>query len=1341
MRYLGLGGLGFGPAGRCPAPVAAVRGRRGRAISVAALAVFLVSGIMVGAMAGSASASPRLGVTAAVRASTTGTFTTQENYPPPIVPSGISCPSTSECVGVGTNATQQDAEVFTTSDGGGTWVRQAAPPKVTGFTSVACTSTTNCTAVGLDSAVGGVIYGTTDGGVGWTGEAVPAGVYDFSAIACPAAATCFAVGSSAASNGQGVIDATTDGGRNWIAQTMPASVAAVNAIGCFSGSDCVATATLAAGGGYVSLGTVNGGLLWTSQVAPSGLPAGGTVTGLSGVACTTVATCFMVGTITVTTQSSPPSTTASAGIFMTTDGGVAWTTVWQGASNGATVYADALTAIACTGATTCQAGGNGTGTSTGFTTLAGGVIVGTSDGTTWTGETNSPLTQVTNVTAISCASATTCESVGPSSTSSTGSVFGTTNGTAWSAQTMPPGVAAIEGVSCPTPTDCFAAGSGTTGGLILSTSDGGTTWTYGTPTYSPASQAAPGGYSAIACPTVTNCIAATSFQSFSGSATPLISSTQDGGASWVVGMSVSPFSTTFPVVSALTCAGSSCWAVGQIYTAGSQTSVAGIWVSTDGGTKWAAQVVPSGVGSLSAISCPTANVCVAGGMTMASTGSATPTAVGTTDGGTTWTQLTLPTSLLSISDVGCMTATRCVITGISMAGQAILVTTDGGTTWTQATAILDVTSIVEMACPAAGTCFGVGQGMDSTGKATADVVFTIDGGTSWEVADAALLGSSLDSISCATGTSVCAETGANGNGGGLIVSGPGPGFLPPEVTAISPTTGPAEGGTQVTITGVNFASGDTVAFGGRPVGSATVVSSSEIQVLSAPGTGTVDVTVTGPAGTSPTSSADQFTYITSGTAATVTALSPVSGPAAGGTTVTVTGTGFSSGDLVYFGPNPGTGVTAASSTQLTVVSPAGSGTVDVVVANSAGPSATSKADKFVYVSGSIDGYHPLAPSRICDTRAGQPTNQCSVKTLGAGGIDVVTVAGQGGVPSSGATAAVLNVTATNTTARSYFTVYPDGQVRPTASSLNFLAGQNVPNLVTVALPTDGQIDVYNAFGSADLIIDVQGYYGPEDRAGAGLYNALPPSRICDTRSSQPQNPCTGQAPAAGSSLNVQVTGLGQVPAAGVAAVVLNVTAIQSSHPGYLTVYPQGGTAPTASNVNYRAGEIVPNRVMVPVSSTGQISIYSGNGSPEIAVDVSGYFTDSSNPSATGETFTPAPNPVRICDTRTSQIVNQCTGQTLTTGASDVVAAAGEKGVPASAAAVVLNVTAADESSHGYLTVYPSGITVPVASDLNFTANDAVANMTVATLGSKGEFDVFNSNGSAALIVDLVGWYS
>jgi hypothetical protein len=171
----------------------------------------------------------------------------------------------------------------------------------------------------------------------------------------------------------------------------------------------------------------------------------------------------------------------------------------------------------------------------------------------------------------------------------------------------------------------------------------------------------------------------------------------------------------------------------------------------------------------------------------------------------------------------------------------------------------------------------------------------------------------------------------------------------PTVTGISPTSGPAAGGTLVTITGTGFTGATAVDFGTNAATGVTVVNATTITADSPPGTGTVDVTVVTPAGTSATSAADRFTYIAVAAPA-ITGISPSSGPAAGGTSVTISGIGFTGATKVDFGTTPATGVIVDSNTTITAISPPGAGVADVSVTTPAGTSASSPADQFTYVA-------------------------------------------------------------------------------------------------------------------------------------------------------------------------------------------------------------------------------------------------------------------------------------------------------------------------------------------------------------------------------------------------------
>ncbi len=186
---------------------------------------------------------------------------------------------------------------------------------------------------------------------------------------------------------------------------------------------------------------------------------------------------------------------------------------------------------------------------------------------------------------------------------------------------------------------------------------------------------------------------------------------------------------------------------------------------------------------------------------------------------------------------------------------------------------------------------------------------------------------------------------------------------PPTVTAVSPTSGYATGGTSVTITGTNLTGATVVEFGPNAA-TYTVTSATSISATAPAGSGVVDITVTTPGGLSATSSADQFTY-TLPPAPAVTALSPTSGPTTGGTSVTITGSNFIGASGVDFGASGATGVTVLSSTSINATSPASEvGTVDVEVVTPGGTSTPTGVDEFTYVQPPISPASPTssAPS-------------------------------------------------------------------------------------------------------------------------------------------------------------------------------------------------------------------------------------------------------------------------------------------------------------------------------------------------------------------------------------------
>lgn len=125
-------------------------------------------------------------------------------------------------------------------------------------------------------------------------------------------------------------------------------------------------------------------------------------------------------------------------------------------------------------------------------------------------------------------------------------------------------------------------------------------------------------------------------------------------------------------------------------------------------------------------------------------------------------------------------------------------------------------------------------------------------------------------------------------------------------------------------------------------------------------------------------------------------------------------------------------------------------------------------------SGEREAFFPLPPTRILDTRFG-PSPLPVGTQVGPGQTIELVVGGAGGVRAS-AGAVVLNVTVVNATQQSLLTLHPTGTTRPTASSLNFVPGEIVPNAVTVKLGTSGKVSIYNDQGTVDVVVDVNGFY-------------------------------------------------------------------------------------------------------------------------------------------------------------------------------------------------------------------------------------------------------------------------
>ena len=364
-------------------------------------------------------------------------------------------------------------------------------------------------------------------------------------------------------------------------------------------------------------------------------------------------------------------------------------------------------------------------------------------------------------------------------------------------------------------------------------------------------------------------------------------------------------------------------------------------------------------------------------------------------------------------------------------------------------------------------------------------------------------------------------------------------------------------------------------------------------------------------------------------------------------------------------------------------------------------------------------FAPLSPTRIVDTRNGTG----AAGPVARGRTIDVQVTGRGGVPTSGAGAVVLNMTATSPTAGGYLSAFPTGAARAQVSSLNFIGRQTVANLVTVQLGAGGKVSLFNgSSGTVQILADVAGYYRSGVGSRPGTFAPVVPARLLDTRPA---------GVAALSKTAVATASRSPIPVGGYDAAVLNVTAVSPAAGGFLTVYAANlGSPPTASNLNFTAGRTVPNMATVPVDAAGKALIYNGSrGRTNLLADVAGYYR-SGNRTDRGA-FTPV-TPARILDTRP-------TGKVAAKSAV-ALQVAGRGSVPAGSSAVVLNVTVVRAAGAGYLTVFPSDRSTPQASNINFVAGLDVANQVIVPIGADGKVVLLNSSaGATDLIADVAGY--
>lgn len=228
------------------------------------------------------------------------------------------------------------------------------------------------------------------------------------------------------------------------------------------------------------------------------------------------------------------------------------------------------------------------------------------------------------------------------------------------------------------------------------------------------------------------------------------------------------------------------------------------------------------------------------------------------------------------------------------------------------------------------------------------------------------------------------------------------------------------------------------------------------------------------------------------------------------------------------------------------------------------------------------------PRRLFDTRTASIIGDR--QRVPAGGSVTARVLDRAGIPESGVSAVVMNVTATAAAGPGFVTVWPEGQ-RPDASSLNINGPDDtVANQVIVPVGSDGRVRWYSSV-EVDLVVDVLGWItdGTAATTTTGLFVPIEPSRVLDTRPDETAPGPKGLV-TSDSTISARVAGHAGIPS-DAGGVVLNVTLVGTG-PGFATLWPSGSPRPSTSSVNVdRAGDVRPNGVIVSVGDDERLDVY------------------------------------------------------------------------------------------------------------------------------------------------------
>jgi len=391
-------------------------------------------------------------------------------------------------------------------------------------------------------------------------------------------------------------------------------------------------------------------------------------------------------------------------------------------------------------------------------------------------------------------------------------------------------------------------------------------------------------------------------------------------------------------------------------------------------------------------------------------------------------------------------------------------------------------------------------------------------------------------------------------------------------------------------------------------------------------------------------------------------------------------------------------------------------------------------------------FHPVTPARIVDSRRGVGISTAvksgdgrlgdpnPVNRLAARVNHEFVVTGRGGVPTTGVSAILANVTVVSGASAGSIRLFPkpprtsvfqDQSSFPAANGqspgVHFRPYDTRASMQLLKVGVGGRVRIDNvSFAAVNVIVDVVGWVdSSQPSQGGSRLVPVPSARVFDTRSGIN----TTAAPMANGEQRLVPAADGVAVPADATAVMGVLTSVNASSPGFDVVWPAGLARPSASSINTVVGIARSNMASAPTDANGDWSVLHAGGNGNVIFDVAGYATASAG---TGGVTTPLPS---------TRVLNPTA---VAAGSTRALKVAGVGGVPASGAkGVFLLITSNSTTSSAHITAY-AGPSRPNSSNVNWVVNAPVASLAFLPIGADGTVNLFAA-GATTMTVDLMGW--